>query len=172
MFCKTCGKQIPDGSTQCPECQAAANPSPAPTPQFSSAPQPAPTGYTNPYARPADNRKTFCVMSHIGILWLFGMLSYPEKTDPRVRFNVGQGMLRSIIDAGLLIVILIVNTVIAALTRDSFTGRVPIGAVLIMWHFWLALAAFEIFYMVYGIVSVVKNDDKPLPIIGNWAFYR
>lgn len=43
MFCTSCGKEIPDGSTVCGECNqpiVAAQPTPAPSPDASSAPAP------------------------------------------------------------------------------------------------------------------------------------
>ena len=45
----------------------------------------------------ADNRKTYSIMAYISILWLFGLFCSPEKFDNRVRFNVGQGIIATVV---------------------------------------------------------------------------
>ena len=53
---------------------------------------------------PRDERKTYSILAHIPLFWLIGLFSSPEKNDPRVRFNVGQGIIATIVDCIALVV--------------------------------------------------------------------
>ena len=124
---------------------------------------------------PPDNRKTYSILSYIGILWLFGLFAAPEKFDARVRFNVGQGIMATIASVALSIVAWILSMIMNVIFRTEvaygFYVKSP-AATAISVILWLAAAGISIFFMVYGIVKVCKNQDTYLPVIGKLAFYK
>ena len=199
MFCTKCGNEIAENQVcSCSQQQQAApapqQPPVAPAPAPAPAPQPAPnTNYAPPPPNPgynpnqgynpgnqftpppSDNRKVYSILSYISVLWLIGMFAAPEKNDPRVRFNVGQGIMLSIVSAGLWIVVGIISAILTAVFGRSLYGfvtYVPVGVTIVMSLLWLASSAVTITLMIIGIVNVNKNADKPLPIIGSMVFYK
>jgi hypothetical protein len=194
MFCQNCGKQIPNDAKFCDGCGNATNIQEQAQPQqstYQQTQQNQPNQDTqqwqqppqqNPYYNqpPSDNRKTYCVLSYIGILWLFGLCVNPEKHDLRVRFNVGQGIILYIFGTGISILVIIINTILGVATSNSYgigdydiySSGPPVGIIAIQWILILASMAFSITFMIIGIVNVVNEQDKPLPLIGNLSFYR
>gem|GEM_PF-216380 len=134
--------------------------------------------YQQPYA-PADNRKLYCILAYIPVLFLVGMLASNEKNDPRVRFHVGQGIMLSIYWAAVWIVHIIISMVLQSVWRTTTSviwgygySSPHIGAVLVSWLIWLVAWGSVAFLAVTAIMNINKNRDKPLPIIGGLAFYK
>ncbi len=129
---------------------------------------------------PADNRKTYSIMSYIGILWLFGLLASPEKFDKRVRFNVGQGIMASIVSVACSVIAAILSAIFNAIftTEQTLWGygtgyyETSATAGILSTLVWLIAVGISAFFMVYGIVKVSQNKDCYLPIIGKLAFYK
>lgn len=190
MICKKCGKQLPQGASFCTFCgvstamknEGAQFESHQGFPevkgqnnlQISTEQKSYSTGIT-------DNSKAYCILSYVGILWLFGLLLAPEKYNQRVRFNVGQGIVLSIVTAGVNVLVTIINFVIgAAQTAISgifswiplLSGGPNILLGLIQWILGLAAAAFSIGFIIIGVLNVVNDTDKPLPFIGKFSFYK
>jgi len=158
MFCAKCGKEIPD-NTECDCLKQAEQQQEQPQPQPQQQYQPAPAAST-------DNKQLFCILSYIGILWLVGMLVEPEKNDPRVKFHVGQGMLLSIIVIALPIVLSIVSFIF---------GFIPYIGWIFVRLIWIIESLIGIGYIILAIIQIIgitKNEDKPLPVIGKYAFYK
>ncbi|MCD8310985.1 MAG: hypothetical protein LUD43_00555 [Firmicutes bacterium] len=150
--------------------------------------QPAPKPYTKPYDDTSqhpyrkfspeistelyDNSKLYSVLSYIGIGWLAGLLIKPEKNNPRVRFNVGQGIIVSIVTVALTIIATIISAllgIIVALTKSTVFLAIA-GVISALLN--LFVIAVAVFYMVYGIINAARDKEKVLPIIGSFAFYR
>jgi len=129
---------------------------------------------------PADNRKLYCILSYVGILWLIGMLAQNEKSDPRVRFHVGQGIILTIYSVGLSLITGILMSIIGAVWKTTSSGywgfvsyRTTHPAVgWIGWILQLAVWGSVIFLIITAILNINKNTDKPLPVIGKFAFYK
>ena len=128
--------------------------------------------YNNNYPQQplySNHQKLFSILSYIGILWLFGLLVTPERYDARVRFHVGQGMVLTIANVCLSVILRVLNALISALSitiLGSFAGLL-LTAILS-----LTVAVCTIGWMVDGIVQVCTGSDKPLPLIGKYAFFR
>ena len=188
MFCKNCGQQLEEN--QVCQCQAPVQPpqaAPAPpmpppyqappvpppaAPQY-QAPQPYPPQYQQ--TAPSDNRKLYSILSYVFGLWLIGMFAAPEKDDPRVRFNVGQGMILTIAWAALAIGVIILTTIVGAIFNTSWYGitvEVSIVSIIFSWLAWLGALGVYVWLMLIGILGVQNDREKPLPIIGKLAFYR
>jgi uncharacterized membrane protein len=184
-FCTNCGSEIEDG--QVCQCQEAGQP----VNNFSAAPPPpqAPyqaqnnqqPNYSNqqPMTQPGDNRKIYEILSYIGILWLIGAFVQPENRDPRVRFHVGQGIILSIVEIAAAVVFGILGAILygAMTTTSSFYGYTYVTGVswiygLIMGLLWTAFSIFTLVLSIIGIMNAVKDVEKPLPIIGKFAFYK
>ena len=97
-----------------------------------------------------------------------------EKTDPRVRFHVGQGMILSICLIGISIVSGIIFAILGAVfgTRVFYVTYTPAWIIWINWLLQLAVYGVYVFLAVTSILNINKNQDKPLPIIGGFAFYK
>ena len=113
-----------------------------------------------------DNTKLYSVLSYFGILWLIGLLA--DKTNPRVRFHVNQGILLCIYEVAIGIVYAILTAILTAIFGVSYLGYTVVsssGLVIIgilgflVWASILALA-------IVGIVNAAKGQEKPLPVIG------
>lgn len=90
------------------------------------------------------NKKLYCILSYIFILWLVGLIQMPQ--DPDVKFHVNQGIVLSIgsVIVSILWAIPIIGTFILG----------PIGGILI-----LILA-------IMGIIAANNGEQKELPVIG------
>ncbi len=157
MFCSKCGQQNNDDAKFCSKCGA-------------------PLENTQPYQQPinqtateADNSKLFNILSYIGILWLFGLLINPEKNKPDVKFHVGQGIMLSIVSVGLNIVASIITSILTAIFHFS---AIYFIAVILNSLIWIAISGGLIALMIIGIINAAKGEQKPLPIIGGYAFYK
>lgn len=157
MFCSKCGQQNNDDAKFCSKCGA-------------------PLENTQPYQQPinqtateADNSKLFNILSYIGILWLFGLLINPEKNKPEVKFHVGQGIMLSIVGVGLNIVASIITSILTAIFHFS---AIYFIAVILNSLIWIAISGGLIALMIIGIINAAKGEQKPLPIIGGYAFYK
>ena len=166
MFCPNCGKDVPEN--QVCICQQTAQ-----QPQTQQAPPP----YQAGPAPATDNRKTYCILAYIGILWLIGLCSQ-EKNDPKVKFHVGQGIILSIVSVGLGIVLSIINAILLAVMIGGNYGG--FNALHSNWGMYsiisgllsFAVAAVVVILLIIGIMNVNKGEEKPLPIIGQFAFYK
>lgn len=161
-----------------------ANQQPVPPQQPYVANQP-PYAAQQPYGVPqqpvaSGNQKLFSILSYLGILWLFGLLINPDKYDPRVRFHVGQGIILTIANVVLSVADTILTAIVHAVFRSEVTMfgmgtgvyQTSVVGTILNTIIGLAVAVCSIGLMVYGIVQVCTNQDKPLPVIGKWAFYK
>lgn len=168
MFCKKCGKELADGSNFCPFCgeNTAAGAQPQQQPQ-----QQAQQQFTAPAK--SDNRKTYSILAYIPLLFLIGLLAKPEKDDPRVRFNVGQGIILSIFFFGGEILLSIISSIIKLCLGFSYIFS-PISIILSVFFTLLGLTVlgFTIYFCVTGIINVNKDKDGYLPFIGKFSFYK
>ena len=126
-----------------------------------------------------DQSKVYKILSYIGILWLIGLF-VAEKDDKDLKFHVGQGMILTICEVSLgLIVTLFNNLIIGNIFRTvsysyfyGTTYAVSGFGMAIQGLLNLACFAIVIIYMVIGIKNAVSNKKNKLPLIGNWAFYK
>ncbi len=180
MFCPQCGKELQDGEV-C-SCQQA-------QPQGEQTAQNQTAAQTTVQAAPEQstaaedwkgNEKLFSILSYIGILWLIGLLVNPEKGDSKVRFHVGQGIILTIADAVIGIVMGIISAIINGIFRTEITilgygtGVYETSAVATVLTTIISLAGWVliVFLVVKGIMNVVNKKQEPLPIIGKLAFYK
>ena len=128
-----------------------------------------PKGKEETANKKSDNIKIYKILSYIGFLWIIGLF-VPEKNDKKLRFHVGQGIIVSIVN----------NLIVANIFRHEImyfgypTGVYNVSGVgvAIQTILNLALVAATIAYAVIGIMNVVNNKEKELPIIGKLAFYK
>lgn len=119
-----------------------------------------------------DNLKVYKVLSYIGILWIVGLL-VPEKDNKSVKFHVGQGMLVTI----LWVVISVINDIFVAqmFFVNNFSywnfGENIVTTMLGGTLMWM-LSLIPIVFSILGIVNALKDEDKELPLIGKFAFYK
>ena len=146
MLCDKCGKEIAENSV-C-DCGQAAD-------------------GQQTKASPADNRKIYCILSYIGILWLVGLL-VQEKNDPKVRFHVGQGIILSIVNIGLVLAIVIILAILSPLLFSSAFFVYTILSTIL----WIGTWAATLVLMILGIVNAVNGKENKLPVIGKFAFYK
>ncbi|MDR0913779.1 MAG: zinc ribbon domain-containing protein [Oscillospiraceae bacterium] len=190
-FCPACGEKSAPAAAPAPQPQAAPQyqaPVPPPQPQYQQPVQPQyqQPQYQAPYQQPvtqSDNSKLYKILSYVGILWLIGMFVTPEKDNPGVRFHVGQGIILSIAGVAVNIVVAIINAIITSIAvvtvRNTFLGydygsyTTTAGWALVItgilsFAAWAAIVAL----VIIGIVNAVKGEDKQLPVIGKFAFYK
>ncbi len=124
--------------------------------------------------------KVFKVLSYLGILWIVSLF-VPCKDDKSVKFHAGQGMLLFIIEIGINIIWAIINNlVIKNIFRVEHTifgygtGQYYVSSIgiAISTIISLAISAVFIYFMVIGIINAIKDEDKELPFIGKYSFYK
>lgn len=139
-----------------------------------------PKGKEETANKKSDNIKIYKILSYIGFLWIIGLF-VPEKNDKKLRFHVGQGIILTIFEFCASFVVSIVNNLIVAniFRHEIMYFGYPTGVynvsgvgVAIQTILNLALVAVTIAYAVIGIMNVVNNKEKELPIIGKLAFYK
>ena len=152
MFCKQCGKEVDSNSVFCNHCGAQLNSVSTNNESVNNIPN----SSSESSAGSNDNSKLYKILSYIGFLWLIGLLVKPEKEKKDVKFHVGQGIILTIFSVALPIVVSIVNKILSIICTLL---------TLASWGLVITLA-------IIGLVNVCKNQDKPLPIIGRFAFYK
>ena len=191
MFCTKCGKEIPENGVcdceneqpQQQQQQQPQQPQQQPAQQQPPQFQPQQPAQQNPYyanQQPTDKIKLYSILSYIPLLWLIGMSAQNEKNDPRVRFHVGQGIILSIYYLGCTILTSILSAIFFAVLRSEqvlfgyATGIYKTSPIawLLSTVFWLFTEGSYIALAIIGIMGITQNKDKPLPIIGNFAFYK
>ncbi len=176
--CIKCGTNLMDNAVFCTSCGERYQESES-TPSQHTDKQSQQQSYFVP-AEPADNRKAFCVMSYILVFWLFGLFSSPEKNDPRVRFNVGQGLIASVVSVGLGIGTYILSLLFdAVFVTEKIRNGIPTGvyepsllAGVLNTFMWIITIGVSVFFAVWGIVKVLQNKDTYLPVVGKFSFYK
>jgi len=188
-FCESCGKPLVEGQVcdcqtqdQQPQQPYAQPQQPYAQPQQPYAQPQQPYGQPQqPYTQATtDNSKTFSILAYIGFLFVIGMVAAPENANPKVRFHVGQGIILFIAEVVLGIVNSIVNAIAWAGLRDTidagywgtYQGGLNGFGVFITVVVGLAVAAFSIVFTIMGIMNAMNGKEKPLPIIGQFSFYK
>lgn len=149
MFCKKCGAKLEENINFCTSCGTEKGTS------------------GNNVQTASDNRKLYKILAYIPLLFLVGMF-VKEKDDKSVKFHVGQGILSTIIVAA----IAIINNLVVfnIFTTETWFGVKEVSSLgyLISGALYLAGLAF----CIIGIVNVAKDEDKELPFVGKYAFYK
>ncbi len=169
MVCKKCGLHNEEGAKFCINCGEKLEFEPTNVESITPV-EPINTNVTN------GNAKIFSVLSYISILWLIGLLVNPEKNDPKVRFHVGQGIILTIFSVAIEIVIEIVTAVIAAVSTFvlNVSGVVLVTSILTLISTLLSIAASlcVLALIIIGVINAANGEEKPLPVIGQFAFYK
>ena len=146
-FCKYCGREIKDN--QICECETSKSGTTLVGEILSN--NKTATEYET------KNGKIFAVLSYIGILWIVGMLVEPEKDDPKVKFHVGQGIILTILSAGLNIAQKILGFILPDFL-DVILG--------------LAVTVVSVALLAIGVINAYNGTDNELPIVGQFSFYK
>lgn len=122
--------------------------------------------------------KIFKVLSYIIIFWIIGLFS-PYINEKEVKFHVGQGMILTVFIIMFATIIMIINRFVVA---NIFVNKILIGSgtsgkyminqtgVAIASGLRLLVVITYIVFAIIGILNVLKNKDKFLPIIGRYSF--
>lgn len=122
--------------------------------------------------------KIFKVLSYIIIFWIIGLFS-PYINEKEVKFHVGQGMILTVFIIMFATIIMIINRFVVA---NIFVNKILIGSgtsgkyminqtgVVIASGLRLLVVITYIVFAIIGILNVLKNKDKFLPIIGRYSF--
>ncbi len=100
----------------------------------------------NPQSNRADNSTLYGVLAYLGILIIIPFLM--AKDNPKVKFHIKQGAVLVVIE----IAVWILGTV--------------------SWHLWPFLSLVNLgtlILSIIGIVNVVQNKEKELPIVGQFS---
>jgi len=151
MFCSGCGKEIPEGSKFCPECGKATNGTP---------------NVTNTVSDSDSTKTLMAILAYI--LFFIPLLTGAHKTSDFVKYHTNQGTV-------LFLATLIFSIALSIITAIFTTILIAIGAWgllktigTILGLLWLAPLAL----CILGIVNVVKNQTKPLPVIGKFTIIK
>lgn len=99
------------------------------------------------------NKKMYCILSYIFILWLVGMTQMAEDAD--VKFHVNQGIVLTLYWVALSI-------------ASWILAFIPILGWILIVALWIA----GIVFAIMGIMNANKGLQKELPIIGKIKIYK
>lgn len=113
-----------------------------------------------------DNTKVFSILSYISILWLVGLLA--DRYNPKVRYHVNQGIILTIFNIAVNIVISIAKSFITAIFSGFYNGIFVVSPLGVTINGLLSLAAWGLFvaFMIIGIMHAAQDREEPLPLIG------
>lgn len=118
-----------------------------------------------------DTTKIYRILSYIGILWIIGLF-VNEKDRPEVKFHVGQGMLLSIVNVGLAIIMGIISFIFGFIFGLAGLDLLAKLFGVLFTLIGVAIDAGTLVLMILGIINANNNENKPLPLIGKFAFYK
>ena len=108
-----------------------------------------------------DNNKVFGVLSYLGILCLIPLLA--KKDDEFVHFHAKQGLVLFIVE----IIWFVISSIISGMLLVRFIFG---GGMLGLWNIISTLVSLGfIALVIIGIINVVQNQKKELPLIGQFA---
>lgn len=116
-----------------------------------------------------SNVKLYSVLAYIGLLWIIGVL-VKEKDNKTVKFHVGQGIILTILGFAISVVYRIVNCFVSI--GFSTFGYAKIYAPFLSLFILLAMYSVVFILMIIGIINAARGEEKELPIIGQYAFYK
>lgn len=90
-----------------------------------------------------SNKKLYCILAYIGILWLIGLIQLPKDED--VKFHVNQGIVLSI-----------------AMVALSIIAIIPVIGWIVSAVGWIGILVLAIM----GIIAANNGERKELPLIG------
>lgn len=99
-------------------------------------------------AKPSENRVLMGVLAYLGILVVVPYLL--AKSDPFVRFHIKQGLVLVVIELGVWVLSM------TSMIFFGLIGLINLGAVVLS---------------IIGIVNVINNREKELPIVGGFSKY-
>ncbi len=147
-FCVKCGAQQQDDAMFCPNCGQKA--------------------YSEQAATDDSMIKLLCIISYIGPLWLLGLLLNGYKNNANVKFHVGQGIILTIVSAGLGVAAGITGAILGlifGLISETF-------AIIIGYLLGLAASGASIYLTVMGIINAAKQQNVNIPFVGQYSFYK
>ena len=121
--------------------------------------------YTQSYPS-SNNTKALCIISYISILWIVGLLA--DRNNPKVRFHVNQGIILTIFEVVLNILVAILKSFINIVLIGPFTKMFIISQFGMVLNGILSFLVwcFYIIFTVIGIIHAAQDKEEPLPIIG------
>ena len=153
-FCNKCGKEIPVGANNCPNCGA-------PTGNAQQNAQNA-QDFVNNMMNTADTTSQFdpqdindnkgmSVLAYIGFLFLVPLLACPNSRF--ARYHTNQGLVLFLLEFALGVV-------------TGILGLIPIAGLIIGGLLSAVGGIFTLVLMIMGIVNAAQGQAKELPLIG------
>ncbi|HHX30353.1 MAG TPA: zinc ribbon domain-containing protein [Clostridiaceae bacterium] len=179
-YCKTCGFQMDDSATFCPQCgtpvaqQVEGSPGQAPPPHQHQhqhhAPPPPPAFMNTPDStgqftqEDINANKAMGVLSYLGILVLIPL--FAAKESKFARFHANQGLILLILYG----ILMVFRILLGAIWRVRYF-YVSIAHPGVTW-LTLLLSLPLLALSIIGIVNVVNGRAKELPVVGKFKLIK
>lgn len=153
-FCNKCGKEIPVGANNCPNCGAPAGNTQQNTQNAQNfVNNMMNTNDTASQFDPQDinDNKGMSVLAYIGILFLIPLLACPNSRFARYHTNQG-------------LVLFLLELAIGVVT--GIFGIIPIAGLIIGGLLSAVGGIFTLVLMIMGIINAAQGQAKELPLIG------
>lgn len=156
-FCNKCGKEIPVGANNCPNCGA-----PAENAQQNAQNAQNAQDFVNNIMNTADTTSQFdpqdindnkgmSVLAYIGFLFLIPLLACPNSRF--ARYHTNQGLVLFLLELALGVV-------------TGILGIIPIAGLIIGGLLSAVGGIFTLVLMIMGIINAAQGQAKELPLIG------
>ena len=173
-FCKNCGTEIGNDVKFCPGCGATTDGVQENVyQQQEQAPVMDAAVNTAPYmASDAQQNKVMAVLAYFGILVLVPI--FAAKNSPFARFHANQGLVLLIVEVAWGIIYGVINAILTSLLWSlSWELYGFLTAVISILGFISAAVYIALLVLaIMGIVGAVKEQTKPLPVIGKFTLLK
>lgn len=151
-FCNKCGMEYKEGTKFCTGCGM----------QFIDAqPKDEQALDKDSQRKDAAQNQIYAFFAYLGVLVIIPLLAAKESRF--ARFHAGQGLVLLVLQIGVMIIRKIAVSIVAIISWrlvflvKSFFGLIRLGLFI---------------FMALGIFNVVQCEEKKLPVIGEFAFYK
>lgn len=156
-FCNKCGKEIPDGANNCPNCGAPTGSTQQNAQDFVNNIMNTPDTTSQFDQQDINDNKAMAILAYLHILVLVPLLAAPNSKF--ARYHTNQGFILFIFAVAVEIICTIIGFI-------PFVGGPIAWLVGVICHLaWLAL-------VIIGIINAINGKAKELPIVGKISIIK
>lgn len=156
-FCNKCGKEIPDGANNCPNCGAPTSSTQQNAQDFVNNIMNTPDTTSQFDQQDINDNKAMAILAYIGFLFLVPLLACPNSKF--ARYHTNQGLVLFLLELAVGVV-------------AGIFGVIPAIGVIIGGLLSAVGGIFALILMIMGIINASQGQAKELPLIGKISLLK